>query len=183
MGTATLEEQASITAPSAAKWSIAPRSDTYLYYKGTAGTEYQIAKFAGAVADINANPTWIKVGSALAYTSFQTAATSLSVTLFSLVAGGIISGIKIKHSTAFAGAAISAVTMEVGTVGTTDLYAPAFDVLQATGAGVFSLSGVLGSESHTAATNILVTARSTGANLSALSAGVVDIWALLSKAT
>ncbi len=126
--------------------------------------------------------TWVKVGDALPYTDFQTAATSKSNTLFSLVAGGIISGIKIKHSTRFTGGLISAVTMEVGVVGSTDLYAPAFDVFQVTGAGVFQVSNVVGSESQTAATNILITARSTGANLSSLTGGVVDVWALLSKA-
>lgn len=133
-------------------------------------------------ATIGSVPTWIKVGDAISYTTFQTAATTKSNTLFSLIAAGIIHEVKIKHSTAFAGAAISAVTISVGISGTNDKYASAFNVLQAVSSTAFELSDALGTESHTAATNITVTAISTGANLSALSAGVVDIWALMSVA-
>ena len=134
-------------------------------------------------AVITTIPQWVKVGNALSHTAFQTGATSVSNTLFSLIAGGIIEAIKIKHSTAFAGASITAYTIEVGISGTTEKYAQAFDVLQAVGATVFQLTEGVGSESHGAAVNILVTARSTGANLSASTAGVVDIWALLVSAT
>lgn len=146
-------------------------------------TERPISGPSNTPSNLGPVATWIKVGDALSYTTFQTAATSKSNTLFSLIAGGIISGIKIKHSTAFAGTLITAVTMEVGVVGITDEYSsPAFDVFQVVSATAFGLYNSVGSESATAATNILITARSTGANLSALSAGVVDVWALLSKA-
>lgn len=131
---------------------------------------------------VAATPTWVKVGDQLPYTDFQDAATSKSNTLFSLEAGSVISGTKVKHSTAFAGTGIATVTMEVGIVGTTDKYATAFNVLQAVAGGAFRLSDVMGSESHIADTSILITARSTGANLSALTSGVVDVWALISNA-
>lgn len=143
---------------------------------------YMLPSAAGTnPALIGAVPIWVKVGS-VPYTSFQTAATTNSITLFSLIAAGIIHETKIKHSVAFSGAAIASVTVSVGISGTNDKYASAFDVLQAVSATAFELSDSLGSESHTAATNITITAVSSGTNLSALSAGSVDVWAKLSVA-
>lgn len=132
---------------------------------------------------IGAAPVWVKVGNALSHTAFQTAATTNSITLFSLAAAGVIHAVKIKHSTAFAGAAIATYTLSVGIVGTVAKYASAFDVLQAVSNTAFQLSSVLGSENNAAAVNIVVTATSTGANLSVSTAGVADIWVLLSKAS
>lgn len=131
---------------------------------------------------IGAIPVWVKVGNALSYTTFQTAGTTKSNTLFSLLAGGVIHAVKIKHSTSFTGGAIATMTMSVGIAGTNDKYASAYDVFQAVSGTAFELSGSLGTESHTAATNITITATSTVANLSALTAGAVDVWALLSVA-
>lgn len=127
-------------------------------------------------------PEWVKVGDALSYTTFRTAATTKTNTLFSLPAGGIVHEVKMKASTAFAGTSISALTFSVGIAGTHDKYASAFDGLAAVAATTFELSDALGAESHTAATNITISADATGANLSALSAGVLDVWALISIA-
>lgn len=131
---------------------------------------------AGAV------PQWVKVGNAISHTAFQTAATTQSITLFSLVPAGVIHAIKIKHSVSFAGGAIASYTIQVGIGGTLNKYASAFDVFQGGSATAFQLTSVVGSENNTVATNILVTATSTGANLNASTQGNVDIWALLSKA-
>lgn len=127
-------------------------------------------------------PTWVKVGAAIPFTTFQTAATSINVNLFSLIAGGVIHAVKIKQSAAFTGGAISAVTLSVGIAGTVAKYASAFDIFQAPGNTVFQLSNVAGSENNGATTQITATAVSTTANLSALTTGAVDIWALLSVA-
>lgn len=127
-------------------------------------------------------PRWFKVGNALSYTSFSAAATTKTNTLFTLPAGGIIHDIKAKTSTAFVGTAISALTFSVGLTGTHDKYATAFDALAAVSATQFELSDGIGTESHTADVNITITADATGANLTALTAGVVDVWALVSVA-
>ena len=116
------------------------------------------------------------------YTSLSTAATTNSITLFSLPAAGIIHGVKIKHSTAFSGGSISAYTVSVGISGTLAKYATAYNVFQAVANDTFQLSNTLGSENHASATNILITATSTGANLNAATAGSVDIWVLTSQA-
>lgn len=130
-------------------------------------------------------PMWSKVGSAIPYTSFSFAGTSFSIPLFNLSASGVISGIKIKHSTAFSGGAISACTISVGITGTNAKYAGPFDVFLGTNPVqnyAYLVSGGIFSENSTVATLITVTADSTGANLNALTAGVVDVWALLSVA-
>lgn len=131
---------------------------------------------------IGAVPVWVKVGVALSHVAFQTAGTTNSINLFLLPAGGVIHATKIKHSTAFAGTAITAYTISIGISGTVAKYGSAFDVFQAVSNTAFQVSAVTGSENNGAGTQILATATSTGANLSASTAGVVDIWALLSKA-
>lgn len=125
-------------------------------------------------------PMWVKVGVAIPFQIFQTAATTINVNLFTLPIGGIIHGVKIKHSTAFAGTSITAVTLSVGIAGTVAKYASAFDVFQAVSGTAFQLSNTFGAESMTATTQMTATMTSTGANLSSLTAGTVDIWALMS---
>lgn len=110
------------------------------------------------------------------YTSVQTAATTNSVTLFTLPAQGKITGLTIKHSTAFAGTSITAVTASVGKSGSTSAYAAAFNILQAVSSTAFQDDGGHFSADF-ASHAVTATFTSTGANLSALTAGSVDIWA------
>jgi hypothetical protein len=116
------------------------------------------------------------------FAALAAAALTNSITLFNLQAGGVIQGVKIKHSTAFSGGAISAYTVEVGVAGDTARYAAPFDVFQAVSPTTYETTGGLGGESHTGATAILITATSVGANLNAAAAGSVDIWVLTSTA-
>ncbi len=133
------------------------------------------------VGDITNVPTWLMVGTRT-YSDFATAGLTSSIALFNLAAAGIIHGVKIKHSIAFAGGAIATYTVSVGIVGTVAKYAAAYDVFQAVSGTAFQLSTTVGSESHTAGTSIIATATSTVANLDQATAGAVDIWALLSRA-
>lgn len=132
---------------------------------------------------IGAALLWVKVGVALSHVAFQTAGTTQSITLFTLPAAGTIHAVKIKHSTAFVGGAITAYTLSVGIAGTLAKYATAFDVFQAVSNTAFQTTGVTGAENNSAGTAILITATSTTANLNASTAGIVDVWALLSKPT
>lgn len=132
---------------------------------------------------IGAVPVWVKVGNAISHVALQTAATTNSITLFTLAAAGTIHAVKIKHSTAFGGGAITAYTLSVGIAGTLAKYASAFDVFQAVSNTAMQTTGVTGAENNGAGTAILLTATSTTANLNASTVGVVDIWALLSKPT
>lgn len=137
---------------------------------------------AASVVPDNLGPQrqWIRVGSALTFTSFSAAALSNSIPLFLLPASVLCSAIKIKHQTSFTGGSISAYTVSVGDVSTPTLYASAFNVFQAAGPTIYQLSNELTGESTTAAVQIYATATAVGANLSAATAGVLNIWAELS---
>lgn len=114
-------------------------------------------------------------------TDFTAAATSESITLFTLAAGEIIHSVKIKHSASFTGGTISAWTVEMGPAGDTDKYASAFDVFQASSDTTFQLSSSFGSENHGSGTIIQITARSTDDDVLDATAGSVDVWVLISK--
>lgn len=127
-------------------------------------------------------PRWRKY--TVAYTAILAAATSEQEALFTLPAGGIVHAVKIKHSAAFAGTGITALTASVGIAGDGDKYAAAFDVFQAAGDAVLQLSATPAAESHdSGGTAVVAEFTSTGANLSALTAGSVDIFVLWSAAT
>jgi hypothetical protein len=125
-------------------------------------------------------PQWIKV--TIPYTSFSTAATTNTISGYTLPAGGIIHGIKVKHSTAFSGTSITGYTIKVGISGETDRYTSAFSVFSTVSGTNFQLNSTFDSQDHGSTTDIKVTATSTGANLSAATAGSVDIWLLVSTA-
>lgn len=123
-------------------------------------------------------PVWEKV--TVTYAQLAAAALTNSITLLELPAGGIIHAVKIKHSVAFTGGAISAYSVSVGIAGNTAKYASLFDVFQAADDESYQITDVLAGEDHDTAVNILVTALAVGANLSAAGAGSVDIWVLRS---
>ncbi|GAC1425631.1 MAG: hypothetical protein NVSMB6_26280 [Burkholderiaceae bacterium] len=127
------------------------------------------------------SPRWYHVGNGLTYTDFSAAALTVNIPLFLLPPHAIIQGIKIKHSVAFAGPAITAYTVSVGDVGNRALYASAFNVFQAPGSTIYQLSQNFAGEDALVATQISATATAVGANLSAATAGSVDTWALLSQ--
>jgi hypothetical protein len=132
--------------------------------------------------NVTSTLTWTKYTKT--YANFSAAATTNDIELFSLPAGGVIHAVKIKHSTAFAGTSITAYTISVGITGTLAKYATAYNVFQAVAPATFQIGAVpsigIGSENHTTAVSIRAAATSTGANLSAATAGVVEIWVLTS---
>ncbi len=133
------------------------------------------------VSEVTNVPTWLKVGTR-SFTDFSAAATTSTITMFSLVPGGVIQAVKIKHSAAFGGGAIATYTVSVGISGTLAKYATAFDVFQAASGTALQLSSTVGTESHTAEVAITATATSSGANLNAATVGTLDVWALVSRA-
>jgi hypothetical protein len=114
--------------------------------------------------------------------AFTASAATEDIELFSLPAGGVIHAVKIKHSTAFSGGALSAMTLSVGIVGTLAKYATAFDVFQAVGATVQQLTSTVGTENHSAATSIRLAATATTDTLDNVTVGAVDVWVLVSTA-
>ena len=124
------------------------------------------------------------------HTDFQTAATSNKLAIYTAPAGTVVHAVKIKHSVQFAGTGMFGYTVSVGTTSNTTLLAPAFGVIQPTGATVYYLTlvpgtnGVMNSDanapSHTGSTTIYAEAVSTPTNLNQSTAGSVDIWLYVS---
>lgn len=122
----------------------------------------------------NQNPfVWQSV--VVPFTSFQTAGLSKAVTLFNLLAGQILIGMTIKHSTAFTGSGISDVVANVGLAGDVTKFFDAFDVLSAPSDTNFDYLAANYIASWANSTAIQIQAVSTGANLSALAAGSVTV--------
>lgn len=129
---------------------------------------------------VGAVPQCVKITKT--HTDLAIAATTNNITLYSLPAGGVIQMVKTKASVAFTGGSISAYTVSVGIAGTLAKYSTAFDVFQAVGSDTYQLSALFGGEDCSSPTAIKIAATSTGANLSAATAGSVDIWLLVSVA-
>ena len=165
-----------------------------LYFNGSAVAQLGAQTFTGLqtftggmavntandITLINNIPIWLKY--TFTYSALSTAALTNSITLVTLPAAGIIHAIKLKHSIAFTGGALSSYTLSVGISGNLDKYANPFNVFQATGNTTFYIAYGMFSENHGATTSVLLTATSIGANLNAATAGSCDIWVLVSKA-
>jgi len=68
-------------------------------------------------------------------TTALAAALTQSITLFNLQPGERINAVKQKHSTAFAGPAVTALASQIGIAGSLNRYCPLFNVLQAVADG------------------------------------------------
>lgn len=134
----------------------------------------------GTSSILTAQPTWIKFSKT--HTDLQAAATTNNIELYSMPAGGVISGVKVKHSVQFAGTGITQYDVSLGIAGTLEQFAPKFTVSVAVGNTAFQIVNTVDSENHGAVVSVRLAAYSTGANLSASTAGTVEIWLLLSKA-
>ena len=125
-------------------------------------------------------PRWRKFS--VSESAFTAAATSENIELFQLTAGELIHGVKVKHSTAFSGGGATSFTVSVGISGNLTKYASAFDVFQAVAGNTFQVTANFDSENHGSATSIRINATS-DVNVGTLTAGAVDVWVLVSKAT
>lgn len=117
----------------------------------------------------------------IAYTAINGVAglTTTYTTPSRLPAGAVVTGYKLKHSTAFAGGAISAITAAVqitvgGISGTAT--SPVMSVFSAP-SGTNLVGGALDiGGNHGAVQNIDLVFTAVGANLTALTAGSLDVW-------
>ena len=115
------------------------------------------------------------------HVQFQTAATSNNILLYTLPIKGIVEAAVIKQSTAFAGTGITKYEIGLGIVGELFRIAPFFDVSQAVAGDYFQLTDTLDAFSFTGTTLLQIAAKSTGANLNQSTAGIVDIWLMISQ--
>jgi hypothetical protein len=108
------------------------------------------------------------------YSEITAAALVKAWSLFTLPAGGKILGVEIKHSTAFSGGAVSAATVSVGVATEVARYAAAFNIFQAVADTTLQETTEFKSGQRTAA-SVIAYFTTVGANISALTAGVVEI--------
>lgn len=116
------------------------------------------------------SPVWYQLPP-ISYSAFAAASTSQSIAAFSLGAGQILSGVRLVLDTWFLGGAVASATLSLGIAGALDKYASAFDVYRNGGALVFELVSEFWAENLSAATPVLYTLVTTGANTNALTQG------------
>lgn len=159
--------------------------------------EYNSASTGGHVSPpriVPRNPIVLKAtvfaAAALSITQNNTyrcsaAATSQSFVMFTLPPGVAVKAAWLDRTTLFSGGSASAVTAEIGIVGSTAKYLAATDVKTTSGiATSANLQFVESSGDPFTGTGTLVevTLRTTGANVSTLTAGQVDVYVELSAA-
>jgi hypothetical protein len=135
----------------------------------------QVSSNESAIDALELNaPTWFK--SSFTFGDFSAAATASDISWFSLPSQTILEGIVLKHSTAFSGGSVTALTLSVGVVGQLDKYVYQFDAFQAVGDTVFINIDLKELIDFGSTTDIRIEAVATGDNLDQLTAGAFDIW-------
>ena len=124
-------------------------------------------------------PAWQKLS--VVHTQFQTGGLTQNISLYALPAGGLIHGVKLKPSVAFAGAGITGYFLSIGFIGALDDLLIEYPVTAAVANDTFAISQTFDSRNHGAAVDVRIAARSTGANLNQSTAGAADIWLLISR--
>ena len=125
----------------------------------------------------------LNVGNGLEYRKFTipytdltgTAGLTQAVALFTLPAGGKVIGVYAKNSVAFAGT--TTLTVSVGKSGTATHFSAALDIKAAVADTTVQKTALFKSGQQTALA-VIATFTSTVDNLTALTAGSVDIWVL-----
>lgn len=125
-------------------------------------------------------PTWSKY--TVGHADLTDADTSEDEALVTITQYEKIHAICIKHSTAFSGGSISALTVSIGTAASPTYYTSAFDIFQAVGDAVYLDVNVFGSITMAAAGHALIAQfNSTGDNVVNATAGSVDIYIQTSR--
>lgn len=174
-GTLTMSTPATVTSYGVVWPSAQGGASTYLQNDGSGNLSW------GTVSSPSNTPVWTKY--TISHTSLQAGATSNDIELVNLPQKTMIHQVVLKHSTAFAGTSITAYTVSVGIASNFTKYTSAFDVFQSVSNTARSITQSEDVESFTGATSIRIQAISTGANLSASTAGSVDVWVLSSVLT
>lgn len=127
----------------------------------------------GFVLQPNAS-AWNKI--VVPFGTLQTAATTVHTPLFTLPPNCVLTGLILKHTVAFSGVSITDVYAQVGPGTSYSRFISDFDIFASVSDSTFAQNnpGYLGS--WTTATTINLTAVASGANLSALAAGSLDVF-------
>jgi hypothetical protein len=114
------------------------------------------------------------ISATLSYAAFQTGATVSTVSARTLPSNRQLFSLIVKHSTNFTGAAMASVVLDVGVSGDAAKFISSFNVMQAVSSSAQDSQLVM--YFPATATDIQVRARSSGANLSALTQGSVTLY-------
>lgn len=128
--------------------------------------------------DLAVNPTWKKVTKT--YTDLATGGVTNNITVYTLAAKEYVHDVKIVPTTAFSGGLIATYSLSVGIAGSLLKYAAAVDVFTGNTTTNLVHTPLAGLESTGGATALKLSAISTVANLSAATAGSVDVYILTS---
>jgi hypothetical protein len=128
-----------------------------------------------AAAALVTFPQWAKV--TIGYAALAAAALTNDVLLgISIPTRGVLEGLVIKHTTAFAGGAVSAVKIDIGVAGELDRFLSDFDVFQAVNDAASEFVGQASLGSFSAPLALRIRATAVGANLDQISQGSIDVW-------
>jgi hypothetical protein len=109
------------------------------------------------------------------------AVASGDVALFTLPAGGVVHGVKVKASTAFSGGTLTKLDASVGVSGSSSKYSAPLDLVPAASDTNFGVWSEMDGETHDAAgTPLLLNVVATGDTCDGATAGEVDVWVLYS---
>ena len=130
-------------------------------------------------------PRWEKVTIGYATVAALGAALTGQVTILTVQDGGIVHACKVMSKVQWAGTAIATLVGDVGISGSATKYLTGYNMLTAPANNQFATSSTFGAEAHTLAgggsgTALKLQVTATGANLSALSAGSIDVWVMWS---
>lgn len=112
----------------------------------------------------------------MAYTEVQTAASTVTLTLATLNAKQYFEHFLVYHPTAFKGGALSDVQVSIGITGDLERYCSKKSLFAVQTGTDFLIAQGLFVENFLASTDIKITFYSTGANLSALTQGAIEIY-------
>lgn len=129
--------------------------------------------------DLGAVPYWFKFP--ITHTDLQAAALVNNIELYSMPAGGLIHGAKLKQSVTFAGVGITSYDISIGFAGELEALLPLYPVDVAPANDVFAIAHNFDSRNHGAAVSVRVNAISVGADLDQSTAGTADIWLCVSE--
>ena len=168
-----LEDQVSrcISVPDGMGTTFSPVLPANTPYNGSAFLQINNT---GTGVGLVANAGWSSM--VIPYTSVQTGATSNPIALFTLPPTAMLNGVVVKHSTAFAGSGITDVYSQIGIASDYGKFINDFDVYQSVADSTFDSIMANYIASFANSTVVYANFVSTGANLSALSAGSLTVY-------
>lgn len=124
-------------------------------------------------------PYWVKVTKT--FSDFSTAATTNSITIYTLPANSVVHSVIVNNTAGFGGGGIATYTLSTGISGSLAKYSSAASVIIGGATAFTATSATVFLENTSGTTNILATAISTVGNLNAATTGAVTFYILVSQ--